>query len=96
MTANFLLLNLFAMDSMGCLKGLPAMSNATFLLKELLYCLLQHFVPIRGGFRVTFYLGRDNDQYLQALIMRLLILATNYRNVVSWCVEINLTDGLMK
>ena len=41
----------------------------------------------------TFSLDRDIDQSLQALIMRLLPLATNYSNVVSWCEEIDRTDG---
>ena len=45
--------------------------------------------------RATFSQDRDIDQSVQALIMRLLPLATNYSNVVSWCEEIDRTDGLV-
>jgi len=103
LTANFLMSGadtpMMVKDSMSCLKGVPAMSQETLLLQELLYCLLgnggQHIVPTRGSSGVTFSLDRDIDQSLQALIMRLLPLATNYSNVVSWCEEIDRTDGLV-
>jgi len=105
LTANFLLpmpgvdKPLLAKDNMSCLKGVPAMSQETLLLQELLYCLLgnggQHIVPARGSAGITFSLDQDMDQSLQSLILRLLPLATNYSNVVSWCEEMDRTDGLV-
>lgn len=41
--------------------------------------------------RATFSQDRDIDQSVQALIMRLLPLAPNYSNVMSWCFEIDRT-----
>ena len=47
-----------AKDNMSCLKGVPAMSQETLLLQELLYCLLgnggQHIVPLRGSSGISF------------------------------------------
>jgi hypothetical protein len=77
-----------AKDSVSCLKGVPAMFQETLLIQELLYCLLvnggQHIVPARGSTGVTFSLDKDIDQSLQPIILRLLPLASNYSNVVSW------------
>ena len=46
-----------AKDNMSCLKSVPAMSQETLLLQELLYCLLgnggQHIVPLRGSSGIT-------------------------------------------
>ena len=48
-----------------------------------------------GSPGVTFSQDRDIDQSLQALITRLLLLGPNCSNVVSWCIEIDRTDGLV-
>jgi len=103
LTANFLFSqpgeNKLSRDSISCLKGVPTMSQETLLLQELLYCLLgnggQHIVPVKSNTGVTFTLDKDMDQSLQALITRLLPLATNYSKVVSWCEETDRTDGLV-
>ena len=101
LTANFLLGGdaMKTRDSLSCLKGVPTMSQESLLLKELLYCLLgnggQHIVPAQGTAGVAFTLDKDMDQSLQALITRLLPLATNYSKVVSWCEETDRADGLV-
>ena len=54
LTANFLLPG--ADTPMSCLKGVPAMSQETLLLQELLGNGWQHIVPTRGSAGVTFSL----------------------------------------
>ena len=80
---------LLAKENMICLKGVPAMSQETLLLQELLYCVLenggQHIVP--AG--IAFTLDQDMDQ---SLILRFLTLATN---IVTRCEEMDRTDGLV-
>ena len=52
-------------------------------------------VPTRGLAGVTFSIDRYIDLSLQVLIMRLLPLATNYSNFLSWCEEIYRMDWLV-
>jgi hypothetical protein len=68
-------------------------ADTPMMAKDSMSCLKG--VPAMSQETFTFSLDRDIDQSLQALIMRLLPLATNYSNVVSWCEEIDRTDGLV-
>ena len=82
------------------LSGVPASSQESILLSELLYTLLgnnaDHIVPSRTQKgEVKFSLDRDMDLSLQALIERLLPLATDYSAVVSWCEETGPAEGLV-
>jgi len=103
LTANFLLpvpgVETMARDSVSCLQGVPTISQETILLQELLYCLVgnggQHIIPARTNTGITFTLDTDMDLSLQALIMRLLPLASNYSKVVSWCEETDRSAGLV-
>jgi len=103
LTANFLLpvpgVETMTRDSVSCLQGVPTISQETILLQELLYCLVgnggQHIIPARSNTGITFTLDKDMDLSLQALIMRLLPLASNYSKVVSWCEQTDRSDGLV-
>ena len=82
------------------LSGVPASSQESILLSELLYTLLgnnaDHIVPSRTQKgEGKFSLDRDMDLSLQALIERLLPLATDYSAVVSWCEETGPAEGLV-
>jgi len=82
------------------LTGVPASSQEFSLLSELLYTLLgnnsDHIVPSKtGSGELKFLLDPDMDTSLQSLIERLLPLASDYSQVVSWCEETSPSDGLV-
>ena len=96
LTANFLMPNddngLGDKENISRLKGVPASSQESSLLSELLYTLLgntgEHMAPsCDDSGLVTFSLDRHIDPSLKSLIQRLLPLASHYSAVVAWCEE---------
>ena len=68
-------------------------------MQELLYCFVgnggQHIVPQKGNHEINFQIDKYVDKSLQALVSRLLPLASNYSKVVAWCEQVDKTDGLV-
>jgi len=103
LTANFLFPppneNPQQKENLSCFKGVPSNSQETILLQELLYCFVgnggQHIVPQKGNHEINFQIDKYVDKSLQALVSRLLPLASNYSKVVAWCEQVDKTDGLV-
>ena len=98
LTANFVFPG--SQQRASKLSGVPASSQEFSLLSELLYTFLgnnaDHIVPSKTqSGEVRFSLDRDMDESLQALIERLLPLASHYSAVVSWCETTGPADGLV-
>ena len=103
LTANFLLEGVQQPTGRRrtALAGVPAASQESLLLEELLYTLVgnqgEHITPCRAGnpASLSFTLDPDMDPSLAALVQRLLPLAQHYSAVVAWCEAVRPKDGLV-
>ena len=103
LTANFLLEGVQQPTGRRrtALAGVPAASQESLLLEELLYTLVgnqgEHITPCWAGnpASLSFTLDPDMDPRLAALVQRLLPLAQHYSAVVAWCEAVRPKDGLV-